>query len=352
MHMNLSARKIYKKNNFSKVFVVAFLLMSFPQSKAFAAAYKDSVKTIPVKKDTTDENNKVEESLIPKETINASYTTGLNPKAASFVQQYAQKESKEYEKMKIWGKPYFDLYDKILTEYGIPKEMKYLSVIESSLQPGTISWAGAVGPWQLMGDEGKRFGLRMNGAIDERMDFYKSTHAAAKLMKELYSEFGDWLLVIAAYNGGVGRVKQCIRKANSKDFWDLQYFLPEETRNHVKKFIGTHFIFEGSGGLTTMTAIEVGKYKAQMGNASAIQLTDEEIKTTSIVEIKGRYLSAVVSSSLMMDIEQFNKWNPGFDKALAEGKNYAVRLTKDRAAIFEAKKSQILLESIRTLLNG
>lgn len=81
------------------------------------------------------------------------------------------------------------------------------------------------------------------------MDYYKSTHVAAKLMKELYAYFGDWLLVVAAYNRGSGRVRQAIRKAGSKDFWELQYYLPEEKGNHVKKFIGTHFIFEGSGGL-------------------------------------------------------------------------------------------------------
>lgn len=336
----------YKPRNYTKIFSVSFLLMAFLHTRTLAATYTDSVD-VKKAKDSGLAN------LFPANAFHSASPNSipLNPKAISFVDQYVKKETKEYYRMKVWGKPYFDLYDNILSQYGIPKELKYLSVIESNLEKGTVSWAGAVGPWQLMDYEGKRFGLRMSGGIDERMDFYKSTHAAAKLIKELYAEFGDWLLVVAAYNGGVGRVKQCIKKANSKDFWDIQYYLPEETRNHVKKFIGTHYIFEGGGGLTTMTAMETEKYRAQLNNVPA-ELTSDELNNTAIVEVGGRYLSAVVTNKLLIDIEQFNKWNPGFDKALAEGKKYSLRLTKDRVAIFQAKKSEILLESIRTLLNG
>jgi membrane-bound lytic murein transglycosylase D len=298
--------------------------------------------------DTTSEN------LLANNNQSLVVKIPMNAEALSFVQQYALKQTKEYEKMKVWGKPYFDMYDNILTQYKIPTALKYLSVIESSLQPGTISWAGAVGPWQLMPYEGKRFGLMVNGGYDERMNFYKSTHAAAKLIKELYETFGDWLLVVAAYNGGVGRVKQAIKKSGSKSFWDLQYYLAEETRTHVKKYIGTHYIFEGGGGWTTMTAAETELYKAKVAatNALGINLTEEELATTTLIEVSGRYLGVVVSDFLLMDIDQFKKWNPGFDKKLAEGKKYQLRLSKERAFVFEAKKSEILLESIRTLLNG
>jgi membrane-bound lytic murein transglycosylase D len=345
--MNWFGMNIYRPRNWKKICSVAILLMGFLQTRTFAATYSDSTKIVQAKKDTADSSK---QNLNSTESLKDLIT--LNPKAVSFVQQYTQKQTKEYERMKVWGKPYFDMYDNILAQYGIPKEMKYLSVIESNLQPGTISWAGAVGPWQLMDYEGKRYGLRMGRGVDERMDFYKSTHAACKLIKELHEEFGDWLLVLAAYNGGVGRVKQCIKKANSRDFWDLQYYLPEETRNHVKKFIGTHYIFEGGGGITTMTAAETEKYRLQLNSQVTVQLTEEEIKNTSIVEVKGRYLSGVLTNYLLMDIDQFNKWNPGFDKALAEGKKYSLRLSKERAVVFQAKKSEILLESIRTLLNG
>ncbi|MEO7531551.1 MAG: lytic transglycosylase domain-containing protein, partial [Sediminibacterium sp.] len=255
------------------------------------------------------------------------------------------------ENMKSWGKPYFDLYDNVLGLYGIPKEMKYLSVIESHLSSGLVSWAGAVGPWQLMGDEAKRFGLR-TGNIDDRMDYYKSTHAAARLMKELYGEFGDWLLVVAAYNGGSGRVRQAIRKSGSRDFWDLQYYLPEETRNHVKKFIGTHFVFEGGGGWTTMTAGETLVQKALSAKPQEAELKAGDMENTAVTEISGRYNSIIVANGLSMDIVQFNKWNPGFDKALSEGKKYPMRLQKEKTPIFEARKNSFLMESVRALLEG
>ena len=303
--------------------------------------------------DTTISDKNGFKSLFSNNTFDASrpYAAQLNPRAVSFVQEYIRKQGKELEKMKSWGKPYFDLYDNILALYGLPKEMKYLSVIESHLSSGLVSWAGAVGPWQLMGDEAKRFGLR-TGRVDDRMDYYKSTHVAAKLMKELYEEFGDWLLVVAAYNGGAGRVRQAIRKAGSRDFWSLQYYLPEETRNHVKKFIGTHYIMEGSGGWTTMTAGETLVQKANASKPEEVVLSAEEKANTTITEISGRYNSLIVTNSLAIDLVQFNKWNPGFDKILAEGKKYPMRLLKDKAAVFEARKESLLMQSVKALIEG
>jgi membrane-bound lytic murein transglycosylase D len=280
------------------------------------------------------------------------YLTQLNPNAVSFVQQYAKKETKEFEKMKVWGRSYFDLYDNILSQYGIPKEMKYLSVIESHLRSGLVSTAGAVGPWQLMDYEAKRFGLKV-GRNDGRMDYYKSTHVACKLMRELYTEFNDWLLVVAAYNGGAGAVKRAIRKANNKDFWDLQYYLPEETRNHVKKFIGTHYIFEGGGGLTTMTASEVKLFNENSAiNAKKANLNEVELANTATVDVNGKYNSLIIAKNLAVDIAQFNKYNPSFDKKVAAGENYTLRLPKEKLPVFEAKRNQILQESVQMLLSG
>jgi membrane-bound lytic murein transglycosylase D len=293
-------------------------------------------------------------SLFKDDHFDASkpYAAQLNPRAVSFVQEYVRKQGKELEHMKSWGRPYFDLYDNILVFYGLPREMKYLSVIESHLNSGLVSWAGAVGPWQLMDYEARRFGLKVGGRGDERMDYYKSTHVAAKLMKELYDEFGDWLLVVAAYNGGSGRVRQAIRRAGSKDFWDLQYYLPEETCNHVKKFIGTHYIFEGSGGLTTMTAGETEIQKAIIGHQQTVQLCDAELSGMGFVEIGGRYNAAVVTNNLSIDPAQFNKWNPGFDKTLSSGKKYTMRLPKDKLNLFEERKESLLMASVKSLLEG
>ena len=280
------------------------------------------------------------------------YLFQLNPKAVSFVESYISREKQDLEKMREWGKPYFSVFDKILTTYGVPKELKYLAVIESNLSQRLTSWAGAVGPWQLMPDEARRYGLRKTGRQgDERMDFAKSTEVAAQILKELYDEFGDWLLVIAAYNGGVGRVKQAIRKADSRNFWDLQNYLPEETRNHVKKFIATHYVFEGGGGWTTMTAEETAFQKANIqAMMSTPRLSDIDLKNTAIIQLKGKYNAAVISKNLLLDLNEFNRLNPGFDKAISEGKTYQLRLPSDKLPVFQARKQEILQECVQQLM--
>lgn len=289
--------------------------------------------------------------LYNKVASNKPYQSQINPRAISFVEEYIRKQGKSLEKMKVWGKPYFDLYDQILFNYGIPKEMKYLSVIESHLGAGGTSWAGAVGPWQLMPGIAKEYGLNVGGYWDQRTDYFKSTHVAARIMKKLYAEFDDWLLVVAAYNCGNGCVRSAIRRAKSKDFWQLQYFLPEETRNHVKKFIATHLIFEGAGGFTTMTAAEVAQAKTQNKN-TPLTLSAAELAGSALIEVSGRFNSLVVANELQINIQQFNAWNPGFDKALAAGEKYAMRISKEKEAIFLAKKNQLLLASVRAIIEG
>ena len=127
---------------------------------------------------------------------------------------------------------------------------------------------------------------------------------------------------MAAYNGGAGRVRQAIKKSGSRDFWTLQPYLREETRNHVKKFIGTHYIFEGSGGLATMSAAETKAYLANFSSTQKAELSEAELANTAVTEVSGRYNSLIVCNWLLMDIADFNKLNPGFDKALAEGQRY------------------------------
>jgi len=123
--------------------------------------------------------------------------------------------------MKDWGRGYFDMMDGILAKHGLPKELKYLAVIESQLKSHAISWAGAVGPWQLMPSTARKLGLKVGSKVDERRDIYKSTQAACRYLTNLYSIYGDWLLVIAAYNGGPGKVNAAIKRSGSTDFWTL-----------------------------------------------------------------------------------------------------------------------------------
>ena len=281
----------------------------------------------------------------------ASNGTKLNSRAVSFVQDYMEKNSGKLEKMKSWGRPYFNMIDGILIKHGLPKELKYLAVIESELKPGAVSWAGAVGPWQLMPSTARALGLRVSKKIDERVDYNKSTHAAAKHLKDLYEEFGDWLLVIAAYNGGSGNVYSAIRKSGSRNFWNLQYYLPAESRTHVKKFIGTHYIFEGQGGLTTLTKQEATE---QLGASSVLlrQLTKEELADAESLNITGKYHSTVIARIVLMEIEEFNRYNPEFDRLMANSSTYELKLPADKMTLFVANKYQILNESVQLLLSG
>lgn len=272
------------------------------------------------------------------------FTAKLNPKAVSFVQDYMESHTKKLNKMKDWGRPYFDLMDGILAKHGLPTELKYLSVIESELKANALSWAGAVGPWQLMPATARNLGLKVGRGKDERKDYTKSTHAAARYLTQLYGLYNDWLLVIAAYNGGPGNVNKAIRQSGSRNFWNLQNYLPAESRNHVKKFIATHYIMEGQGGVTTLTKKEV---EEQMIKPAVAAVTIAETQTMSV---SGKYNSIVIAQNIGMDMAEFNRLNPGFDKQLTSAGSYELRLPADKMLKFQSVKPQILEQSIKLIL--
>ncbi|MDZ4715073.1 MAG: transglycosylase SLT domain-containing protein [Cytophagales bacterium] len=133
---------------------------------------------------------------------------------------------------------YFPLFEKHLAKHQLPDELKYLSIIESGLNPRAVSRANAVGLWQFMSFTGRYFGLQNDWYLDDRMDPEKSTDAACRYMKQLYSMFGNWELALAAYNSGPGTVKRAIRRSGyKKTFWEIYRYLPKETRSYVPQFI-------------------------------------------------------------------------------------------------------------------
>lgn len=277
------------------------------------------------------------------------YSAQVNPNAESYMQDYLKLHSNSLMQMKGWGQPYFNLIDNILSQYGLPRELKYLAVIESNLNTRATSWVGAGGPWQFMPYTARDYGLVVNNILDERRDYYKSTHAAARYLLTLYSQMHDWLLVIAAYNGGPGRVYDAIKKSGSRNFWSLQYYLPAESRNHVKKFIATHYIMEGSGGVTTTP-----NFNSMTGAVNPYDkkpdLTEEELETAATQSISGKYNSVVITKNLSMDIVLFNRYNPDFDNMMSLNGNYDLRLPADKMQLFLANKYVILNECVQLLL--
>jgi len=265
----------------------------------------------------------------------------LNPLAMSFVEGYIARFEKKMTNLKTTAKPYFDIMDNILTQHGLPKELKYLAVIESNLKLNARSWAGAVGPWQFMPATARNMGLKVSGKVDERKDFTKSTHAASKYLNLLFEMYGDWLLVVAAYNGGPGAVNSAIRKSKSRDFWTLQKYLPTESKNHVKKFIATHYLMEGQGGIATVTKAEAENYT---------ETAPAKMEGAKVQSISGRYNASVLAKHISMDLATFNKMNPNFDRHVASNGVYELQLPEDKMAIFLERKSDILNESMALLL--
>ncbi len=352
--------------------LIAFLLSLLPpvKSRELFQSLKDSSLVQPdtLKVDTAAENKIIDEivatpnapredkvqfiskltrygfkNLFTKFNYNPSlsYSSQVNPHAELFMQDYLKGHSRSLEKMKSWGLPYFNLIDNIFAKYGLPKELKYLAVIESNLKTGATSWVGAGGPWQFMPYTAKGLGLVVNRHTDERRDYFKSTHAAARYLLQLYRDLHDWLLVIAAYNGGPGRVYEAIRKSGSRDFWSLQYFLPNESRNHVKKFIATHYVME-----TGSTAF--GK---QALVTKQPELTKEEKENAETMKVSGKYNSKVIVKYLSLEMALFERYNPNFDKRIAQAEDYPLTLPSVKMRLFKEYRYRILEESIQLLLD-
>ena len=184
----------------------------------------------------------------------------LNKQELKFATNYIRSSAECLADIKQRSVVPFTIIDSVFSRYNLPVELKYLAVIESELKPTALSGVGALGPWQLMPQTAHDLGLKITRKYDERTNYYKSTKAAALYLRDLYSEFGDWLLVLAAYNAGPGPVYAAIRRSGSRNFWALQHYLPAETSGHVKRFIATHYYFEGQGGLTTLTKAETIAY--------------------------------------------------------------------------------------------
>ncbi len=374
---------------FLQISILCFLTLHSLEGKASANCFQQlsSQETI-LEEDTVKENQLIQQVILSKKiptkdnvqyfnqlnkygfknlfsnnTFNntISYKAQINPNAELFVQDYMKNHSDYLQKMKQWGLPYFNLIETVLQQYGLPKELKYIAVIESNLSTAATSYKGAGGPWQFMPYTARDFGLKVNKYQDERRDYYKSTHAAARYLLILYRELHDWLLVMAAYNGGLGRVNNAIKKSRSKNFWNLQYYLPEESRTYVKRFIATHFIMEGTGGITTSeessdnTSIKTNnpiENFTQNKTTKAPELNAEELIGLEVLPISGKYNAAIIAKNIEMDIALFNRYNPDFDGIMSTQGNFNLRLPISKMQLFVAKKYTILNETLQAILNG
>lgn len=278
-----------------------------------------------------------------------------NNLVAGYINTYASRYGQHLQTMLEKGEPYFLMIEKVFREHGIPEEMKYLAVIESSFNTNARSRVGAVGVWQFMSGTARLFGLSVGKRLDERKDFYKSTLAAAKYLNELYERFGDWLIVVAAYNCGAGGVQRAMKASGREDFWGMQYFLPSESRNHVYKFIATGYILDRFNnffgvGNTDNRMLAVAEKPAAAPVST--ELTEEDMFNTVEFNISGKYRLEAIAKKLDVELAEMNRLNPDFAKTMAGPDNsYDLRVPKEKMKLFMIEKEEILKESVQMTLD-
>jgi membrane-bound lytic murein transglycosylase D len=238
---------------------------------------------------------------------------------------------------------YFPMIEDIFDSFGLPVELKYMAVIESALNPNAVSRVGATGMWQFMYSTGRMYGLTINSVVDERRDPVKATYAAAKYLKDMYNIFNDWVLVIAAYNCGPGNVTKAIRRSgNRKDYWEIYYRLPRETRGYIPQFIAATYI--------------LNNYKAHNIQPLAINIP---ISTDTIMVNKDIHLTQI-SEVLNLPIGELRALNPQYRTGLVPGNTKPQSLTLpiahigdfiDLADTIRSHKSDIYLNKANLTVN-
>jgi len=209
--------------------------------------YLDAEMISKIRKDRINFPDSVIISQMDSLQYNSAVQLSYNKIVKSYINLYTQRRREQVCNMLGLAEYYFPIFEEELDKQGLPLELKYLPVIESALNPLAFSRAGACGLWQFMYGTGKDYKLKIDSYIDERRDPVKSTQAAVRYLKDLYKVYGDWMLVIAAYNCGPGNVNKAIRRTGGKrNYWDIYFRLPRETRGYVPTFIAAMYVFNYS----------------------------------------------------------------------------------------------------------
>lgn len=242
------------------------------------------------------------------------------------------------------GNFYMPIFEEALEAYQIPLELKYLPVIESALNPKAVSRVGAAGLWQFMPSTGKQYNLQINSLVDERRDPIKSSYAAAHLLSDLYKVFGDWNLVIAAYNCGPGNVSKAIqRSGGSKDYWHIYPYLPRETRGYVPAFIAANYM------MTYYSLHNICPMTSRLPAQTDTVMVTKKIHLEQIAQV------------LDIDIEMLRALNPMYRHDIIPGNSepYALRLPladvnrfiENQDAICNYRASELLTNRIQVEVN-
>lgn len=259
--------------------------------------------------------------------IPAVFELVYNPVVKKYIELYTMRRRKQMSYMLGVGDYYFPIFEQALDALDLPMELKYLPVIESALNPRAYSVAGASGLWQFMYGTGKIYGLQGNSLVDERRDPIKATNAAVRFLRDLYKMYGDWAMVIAAYNCGPGNVNKAIKRSGGKkDYWSIYPYLPKETRGYVPAFIAATY---------AMTYHKEHK----------ICPTRMELPyVCDTVVLKDRMHLEQISSVLGIDIETLRNMNPQYRKDIipGNGEAYTLCLPENKVGSFIDMKDSIM----------
>ncbi len=225
------------------------------------------------------------------------------------------------------SKYYFPMIERELERQGLPLELKFLTVVESALNPAAVSRMGATGLWQFMLTTGRHYGLEVSSMIDQRRSPEEATRAACAYLKELYRIYGDWTLAIASYNCGPGNVNKALQRAggNAKTYWDIYEYLPRETRNYIPAFVAVNY------------AYNYAQQHNIQGNTPSVPLV------TDTITIRRNLHLEQVSSSLGVPLELLRMLNPQYkmDIIPASGRSYPLTLPQQEVCRFIANETDI-----------
>ncbi|MBM1105239.1 LysM peptidoglycan-binding domain-containing protein [Aurantibacter crassamenti] len=264
------------------------------------------------------------QKLNEKTPFNVIYNKSLE----SLIKSFLTRKRGLMERMLTVSQFYFPLFEEEFDRHDIPLEMKYLSIVESALNPRAKSRVGATGLWQFMYATGKEYKLDVTSYVDERSDPIKSTKASAKFLSKLYQIFGDWDLALAAYNSGPGNVNKAIRRSGGhRNYWNIRRNLPRETAGYVPAFLATMYIFE---------------YAEEHGLKG--KKADRPYFETDTVHVKSLITFDQISELVGVSVEELKVLNPSYKLKVipyVKGKDYALRLPKKAMGKFVNNEEQI-----------
>lgn len=235
------------------------------------------------------------------DSIQKEVSLSYNEHVQRYIDVYTGRKE-QIGKMLGLSEYYFPIFEKALKEAGIPEELKFLTVVESALNPQAVSRSGAVGPWQFMYETAKGYGLIMDNYTDERKDPVKASYAAARYLFDAHARIGDWLLTIAAFNCGTGAVTRAIAKSGGvADFWKVRPFLPVQTQNYVPAFIATVY---------SMKFFKDHEISVKPAGFSTL---------TDVIPVNKRISISSIAAATDLDVKELLLLNPSFKREIVNG---------------------------------